>query len=61
MNENTPEKREPAAPDSLFIWGPNIPLGFMTGRIEDAGIPLPLPKPEKAVDGEEVVPVPVRA
>ena len=61
VNEDTLEKREPAAPNSLFIWGPNVPLGFMTGRIEDAGIPLPLPKPQTALDGDDVTPVPVRA
>lgn len=61
VNEDTPEKREPAAPNSLFVWGPNVPLGFVTGRIEDAGIPLPLPKPPTAGDGKEVTPVPVSA
>jgi hypothetical protein len=29
--------REPEAPSSLYIWGPNIPLAFATGRVEDAG------------------------
>lgn len=35
--------REAATPNTLFVWGPNIPLGFATGRIEDAGKPLLLP------------------
>jgi len=37
VNCNTPFGREPAAPNTLYIWGPNIPLGFVTGRMEDAG------------------------
>ncbi|OHE95129.1 glyoxalase [Colletotrichum orchidophilum] len=40
VNENTPATRSPEAPDSLHIWGPNVPLGFVTGRIEDAGKPI---------------------
>ncbi|ETI25132.1 hypothetical protein G647_04504 [Cladophialophora carrionii CBS 160.54] len=43
VNEDTPFGREPAAPDSLHIWGPNIPLAFMSGKIEDAGKELPVP------------------
>ncbi|KAF1813349.1 Glyoxalase/Bleomycin resistance protein/Dihydroxybiphenyl dioxygenase [Eremomyces bilateralis CBS 781.70] len=43
VNEDTPFGREAAAPDSLYVWGPNIPLAFVTGRIEDAGKPIPLP------------------
>ncbi|PVH95458.1 Glyoxalase/Bleomycin resistance protein/Dihydroxybiphenyl dioxygenase [Periconia macrospinosa] len=43
VNEDTPIGREPAAPNTLYIWGPNIPLGFVTGRVEDAGKPLPMP------------------
>jgi hypothetical protein len=37
VNCHTPFGREPAAPSSLYIWGPNIPLGFVSGRVEDAG------------------------
>lgn len=43
VNEDTPLGRAPAAPNTLCIWGPNIPLGFVTGRIEDAGKPIPMP------------------
>jgi len=43
VNEDTPFGREAAAPDTLHIWGPNVPLAFMSGRIEDAGKDLPLP------------------
>lgn len=37
VNHDTPFGREPQAPDSLAVWGPNLPLGFVTGRVEDAG------------------------
>ena len=50
VNEQTPFGREPEAPDSLYIWGPNIPLGFITGKVEDAGKSLPLPPPQALVD-----------
>jgi len=43
VNEDKPFTREPAAPDTLHIWGPNIPLAFLTGRIEDAGKEMPRP------------------
>ncbi|KAK5057618.1 hypothetical protein LTR84_011618 [Exophiala bonariae] len=43
VNEDTPFTREAAAADTLHIWGPNIPLGFLTGRIEDAGKEAPQP------------------
>lgn len=43
VNEDTPLGREAAAPNTLYIWGPNIPLGFVTGRVEDAGKPFPMP------------------
>ncbi|KAJ4263293.1 hypothetical protein NW762_006111 [Fusarium torreyae] len=35
VNENTPFTRTPEAPDSLHIWGPNVPLGFITGQPEN--------------------------
>jgi len=38
VNIDTEVTREPAAPQTLFVWGPNIPLAFMSGRIEDAVI-----------------------
>lgn len=43
VNEDTPVGREAAAPNTLYVWGPNLPLGFLTGRIEDAGKPMPAP------------------
>ena len=43
MNEETPFGREAAAPDTLHVWGPNIPLAFLSGRIEDAGKEMPVP------------------
>ena len=43
VNEDTPFGREPAAPDTLHVWGPNIPLAFVSGKIEDAGKELPVP------------------
>ncbi|OAL34911.1 hypothetical protein AYO20_05872 [Fonsecaea nubica] len=43
VNEDTPFGREAAAPDTLHIWGPNIPLAFLSGKIEDAGKEVPVP------------------
>lgn len=40
VNEKTPLSREVACPESLYVWGPNLSLGFATGRVEDAGKPL---------------------
>ncbi|KAL1629784.1 hypothetical protein SLS56_005307 [Neofusicoccum ribis] len=49
VNGDTPPHREPASPDSLHIWGPNIPLAFVTGKVEDSGKPLgPPPVPLEA-------------
>lgn len=45
VNVDTAFERHPEAPDSLYIWGPNIPKAFVTGKIEDAGMPMP-PPPE---------------
>lgn len=36
MNNRTPAPRQPATPDAIAIWGPNVSLAFLTGRIEDA-------------------------
>ena len=30
VNEDTPTGREPAAPDTLYVWGPNLPRSFIT-------------------------------
>lgn len=43
VNEDTPVGREAAAPHTLYVWGPNIPLAFLTGKIEDAGKDMPRP------------------
>lgn len=43
MNEDTPFGREAAAADTLHVWGPNVPLAFLSGRIEDAGKEMPVP------------------
>ncbi|KIW14850.1 hypothetical protein PV08_07635 [Exophiala spinifera] len=43
VNEDTPRGREPAAIDGIAVWGPNVTLGFATGRIEDAGKPFVAP------------------
>ena len=49
VNRDTPVSREPASPNSLFVWGPNIPLAFLTGRIEDVGLLAP---PQVNGDGD---------
>ncbi|KAH7116338.1 Glyoxalase/Bleomycin resistance protein/Dihydroxybiphenyl dioxygenase [Dactylonectria macrodidyma] len=43
VNCNNPHQREPASPDSISIWGPNVPLAFLTRRQEDMGKFLPPP------------------
>ncbi|KAJ4152090.1 hypothetical protein NW765_017599 [Fusarium oxysporum] len=35
VNKDTPFTRTPEAPDSLHIWGPNVPLGFIIGKPEN--------------------------
>ncbi|KAH0566250.1 hypothetical protein GP486_000348 [Trichoglossum hirsutum] len=37
VNSTTPASREAAAPNTIYIWGPNVPLAFLTGKIEDVG------------------------
>ncbi|KAI1370233.1 Glyoxalase/Bleomycin resistance protein/Dihydroxybiphenyl dioxygenase [Hypoxylon crocopeplum] len=37
VNCNNPPQREPASIDSISIWGPNIPLAFLTRQLEDMG------------------------
>jgi hypothetical protein len=37
VNENTPVEREPQSPHSMYIWGPDVPLAFITGKVEDVG------------------------
>ncbi|CCT72912.1 related to 2,3-dihydroxybiphenyl-1,2-dioxygenase [Fusarium fujikuroi] len=32
VNKHVPSTRSPEAPDSLHIWGPNVPLTFITGQ-----------------------------
>jgi hypothetical protein len=36
VNCKTEVTRSPASPESLYIWGPNVPLAFITGKVEDA-------------------------
>ncbi|KAH7083602.1 Glyoxalase/Bleomycin resistance protein/Dihydroxybiphenyl dioxygenase [Paraphoma chrysanthemicola] len=43
VNEDTPERRIPADLDSLFVWGPDLPLAFVTTKLEDAGTELVIP------------------
>jgi hypothetical protein len=43
VNEHTPVGRQAAAPDTLYVWGPNIPLAFVTGQVEDAVKAIPTP------------------
>ncbi|KAJ5723805.1 hypothetical protein N7488_001840 [Penicillium malachiteum] len=35
VNEDTEVLRNPECPESLFFWGPNIPLAFITGNVKD--------------------------
>jgi hypothetical protein len=37
VNVNTPTEREPQHPHSMYSWGPDVPLAFMTGKVEDVG------------------------
>jgi hypothetical protein len=37
VNEDSPFQKEPAGPNSLYIWGPNLPLAFLSGKMEDVG------------------------
>ncbi|KIW10921.1 hypothetical protein PV08_10220 [Exophiala spinifera] len=60
VNEDTLMTRNPAAPDTLHVWGPNIPLAFATGRIEDAGKELPMP-PDVLEGRPAKLPLPVVA
>lgn len=43
VNKGSSVAREPAAPSSLYVWGPNLPLAFMSGKMEDAGKVLVAP------------------
>ncbi|KIX01109.1 uncharacterized protein Z518_10175 [Rhinocladiella mackenziei CBS 650.93] len=52
VNEGTPFGREAAAPDTLHVWGPNIPLAFLSGKIEDAGKELPMPEAPDVMEGK---------
>ncbi|KAH7124475.1 hypothetical protein EDB81DRAFT_911211 [Dactylonectria macrodidyma] len=35
VNAETTIAKEPAAPDTTAVWGPNVTLAFLTTRIED--------------------------
>jgi hypothetical protein len=43
VNEDTPQRREVESPNSLYIWGPNLPLGFVTGDVKDSNTSVPVP------------------
>jgi hypothetical protein len=53
VNSETPTSREAAAPDTIHIWGPNVPLAFLTGKMEDVGrAPNPLTgQPASGLEG----------
>ncbi|KAI9774082.1 MAG: hypothetical protein M1840_005175 [Geoglossum simile] len=53
VNSETPTSREAAAPDTIHIWGPNVPLAFLTGKVEDVGrAPNPLTgQPASGLEG----------
>ncbi|KAF9890428.1 hypothetical protein FE257_005833 [Aspergillus nanangensis] len=36
VNQHTPVSKEPAGPQSLYVWGPNLPLAFISGKIQHA-------------------------
>jgi hypothetical protein len=36
VNSKTMVAREPAEPESLYVWGPNISLAFLSGQMKDA-------------------------
>ncbi|KAI9736302.1 MAG: hypothetical protein M1834_001188 [Cirrosporium novae-zelandiae] len=46
VNSDTPVSRLPEAPETLFVWGPNIPLAFLTGNVEDANSSIVLQPPD---------------
>ena len=35
VNCETAVAKEPAAPDTMAVWGPNVTLAFLTTRMED--------------------------
>ncbi|OQV03520.1 hypothetical protein CLAIMM_08556 [Cladophialophora immunda] len=37
VNEDSAFEQHPAGPESLYVWGPNIPLSFMSGKLGDVG------------------------
>lgn len=37
VNSSTPFQNMAGGPDTIYVWGPNFPLAFVTGKIEDAG------------------------
>ncbi|KAL4861561.1 hypothetical protein BDV12DRAFT_203881 [Aspergillus spectabilis] len=49
VNNANPFCREAEAPDTLYVWGPNIPLGYVTGKVKDA---LPNVGSQQSVSGK---------
>jgi hypothetical protein len=41
VNAETPTTRQEEQPHGMHIWGPTVPLAFLTGKIEDVGKPVP--------------------
>lgn len=37
VNDQTPVEREPQSTRTIYSWGPEVPLAFMTGKVEDVG------------------------
>ena len=42
VNEDTPQQREVESPNSLYTWGPKLPLGFVTADMNDVDTPIPV-------------------
>ncbi|KAL5315032.1 hypothetical protein ACEPPN_017683 [Leptodophora sp. 'Broadleaf-Isolate-01'] len=60
VNQNNPFTREAEAEDTLYVWGPNVPLAYITGKLEDAlsnpesqkKLPVTMPDPVAAVEAQ---------
>ena len=53
VNKNSAVTREPAAHDTLHVWGPNVPLAFVTANMADAKPNHWVPDPRVVTKGEE--------
>ena len=58
VNQDTRFEKLPGGPESLYIWGPDLPLAFISGKLADAGKLLVAPpnafdsKPARYADSE---------